>query len=507
MNIVSAEAMYKIDQSTIETFGLDEKILMENAGRAAAEKIIQYASKHQHILILAGGGSNGGDGFVIARTLLNLGYQVRVIQMAPDEKITGTPFYHKELYLKSGGEVIYGTTEEAIKERLFSADMLVDCLFGIGIKGPLRKPFDQIIAWINESGAVTISIDIPSGIPAGESDEEFSGVKADRTIIIEAPKPSAFIQQTAPYYGEWEAVSIGIPSSVLEENSTAKVWREEDVRSSLPVRHDFSHKGTHGKGLVIGGGRDMPGSITLTTTAALRSGAGLITAAVPEAVIPVLASHIKEATFKVLGSEEGRITSTVPLDTSGYDGVAIGMGMGREKATAEFTRRLVAEAEVPVLIDADGLHHLKPELERLRQSEYPRVLTPHPGEMAMLTDASVKDLLTHPFRISREFALRYNVYLVLKGSFTLITTPEGKQYVNTTGNAGLAKGGSGDALSGILLAMMMKDQSMQEALSNGCFLHGRASELLTLKEHSTEDLLASDLIDGFAAAFHSVQRP
>lgn len=505
MHIVSAEAMYKIDQSTTESFGIDEKMLMENAGRAAADKIIRHISKKQKIVVLAGGGSNGGDGFVIARTLVNHGYTVEVAQTVADEKITGTPLFHKELYQKLGGKVHVGT-EESLQEKIFTANVLVDCLFGIGIKGPLKAPFDRIVDWLNQSSAMTISIDIPSGIPSGEAAGEFSGVQADLTIIIEAPKPSVFIQQTAPYYGEWEVASIGIPFPIVEKYSSGRVWQEEDVHNSLPSRTPFSHKGTHGKGLVIGGGRDMPGSVTLTTSAALRSGAGLITAAVPEAVIPVLASHIKEATFEVLESEDGRISGSASLDISPYDGVAIGMGMGRAEATARFTRDIVAKAHVPVLIDADGLHHLKPELNRLKEADGPRILTPHPGEMAMLTDTSVKEVLADPFQLSREFARKYGIFLVLKGAFTIVTTPEGKQFVNTTGNAGLAKGGTGDALSGILLAMMMKEQSTQEALSNGCFLHGRVAEILTEKEHSSEDLLASDLIDGLASAFHSIHR-
>lgn len=504
MHIVTAEEMYEIDKWTTESFGLDEKILMENAGRAAALNIIRHISCEQRILVLAGGGNNGGDGFVIARTLAGLGYAVHVIQAGPDEKIAGAAAYHKHLYVKSEGKLEHLEDMQMVRKRIMAADALIDSMLGIGVKGEPKAPFDQIITWINESPATVFSIDIPSGVPAGEGNLPFSGVEADVTVIIEAPKPSAFVQRTASYYGKREIVSIGIPPVIIEDKSSCRLWQEVDVRNSLPQRDPYSHKGTHGKGIVAGGALDMPGSITLSTAAALRAGAGLITSAVPEEIIPLVAAHVKEATYKALKSENGRIASSAPVDTAGFDAVAIGMGMGRDDAAGMFTRKLLAEAEIPVLIDADGLFHIKDNLEVVKEREHPTILTPHPGEMAMLTGLSIKEILTSPFRVSKEFALENNVHLLLKGAFTTVTSPDGNQFVNTTGNAGLAKGGSGDALSGILLAMLMKQQSVQEALSNGCFLHGLAAELVTKDHRSTEDMLASDLIDNLAAAFRAL---
>ncbi|WP_153465201.1 NAD(P)H-hydrate dehydratase [Sediminibacillus terrae] len=503
MHIVTAKEMYEADRYAMETIGIEGKLLMENAGRAVADKAEERMTKTMRVLVVCGSGSNGGDGFVIARTLLDRGYTVRVFQLAPDGKITGDAAYHKRLYQTIGGKIERRESGASLAVALQESDAVIDAMLGIGATGKLRPPYDEAVERINQADLPVISVDIPSGVPADEGHDGITGIKADHTVIVAEPKQSLFSQQTASYYGSWEVVDIGIPSRACAD-SGRYVWGMEETQSHLGERGRFSHKGSHGKALLIGGSQDMPGSITLTTKAALRGGAGLVTTGTVPPVIPSIAAHCAEATYLSLNADDRGRIALQDVDVSGYDALAIGMGMGREHTTAAFTRKLVSEAKIPVLVDADGLHHLKQDMDILKQRRHPSILTPHPGEMAMLTGYGIKEIIQRPFAISRQFAIEYGVYLVLKGSFTIVTDPEGNQWVNTSGNAGLAKGGSGDALSGILLAQVMQQQSIQQALSIGCYIHGMSADQQVAGSHSVHDLTASDVIDGLASVFRTL---
>ncbi|WP_110943274.1 NAD(P)H-hydrate dehydratase [Virgibacillus senegalensis] len=500
MHIVTAKEMYEADRYAMEKIGIEGKLLMENAGRAVAAKVVKRVDESMRILVLCGSGNNGGDGFVIARTLFQQGYAVRLLQLAPNQKITGDAAYHKLLYQNSGGKVEQWESAASLSTVLKESDVVIDAMLGIGVTGKPRPPYDQAIEEVNKAGLMVLSVDIPSGVPADEGAGEFIGISAEYTVIVAQPKQSLFVEQTASYYGSWEVVDIGIPPKAFAACGRY-LWGEEETQTGLVQRSRFSHKGIHGKAFVVGGSQEMPGSIALTTKAALRAGSGLVTTGTVPQAIPSIAAQCAEATYLSLNADErGRITMQ-SIDVSGYDALAIGMGMGRKQTTADFTRKLVSEAEIPVLIDADGLHHLKQDLDMLRHRTHPSILTPHPGEMAMLTGDGVKEIIQRPFSISRQFATAYGVYLVLKGSFTIVTDPEGNQWVNTSGNAGLAKGGSGDALSGILLAQIMQQQPIRQALSIGGFIHGMAADQLVAGKHSKHDLTASDVIDGLAQVF------
>ncbi|HLS07797.1 NAD(P)H-hydrate dehydratase [Lentibacillus sp.] len=501
MYIVTAEEMYDMDQEAIHEIGIDGKLLMENAGRAMSDKIEASVRKTDRIRIFAGGGNNGGDGFVIARTLLNNGYDAAVVQVVPDKKIAGDCLFHKNLFIRCGGEVLVSREASEIEVIVEEADVIVDAILGIGTKGVLREPLDEMVTIMNESAAFIISADMPSGLPANEGMGDFQAVQADETVIAGFPKMSAFLESTAPYYGEWTTVSFGLPM-VVTKNLQRRVWTQEDFQERMPKRKPNVHKGQHGRGLVIGGNTEMPGSIAMTAKAALRTGAGLVTAATAKNVIPTAASHCMEATYLTLDDTDGYLNghTTIPFDD--YDAAVIGMGLGRHAEAGKLVQQAV-EAACSLIVDADGLYHLKPLLNRLRHRTQPVVLTPHPGEMSMLLDISVQELLQSPFAYAKTFAKNYQVYVVLKGMFTIITTPEGGQTVNTAGNQGLAKGGSGDVLSGIMLAMIMQRQTVTDALSNACFVHGKAAECLIDETHSFYDLMASDVIEGIPKVYRT----
>ncbi|WP_010529406.1 bifunctional ADP-dependent NAD(P)H-hydrate dehydratase/NAD(P)H-hydrate epimerase [Lentibacillus jeotgali] len=502
MYIVTAEEMYDMDHGAIHDIGIDGRMLMENAGRAMADRIETRIGKTDRIRILAGSGSNGGYGFVIARTLLNKGYEAVVVQVVPNEKVTGDALLHKNLFIRCGGNVRVTRQPSEIEVILKEADVIIDAILGIGTKGMLREPLDEIVPIMNELAAYIISADIPSGLPADEGMEDFQAVQADETVVAEYPKMSVFLESTSAYYGEWSAVSIGLPKHMPANQVQRRIWMPEDFQATMPERKCNAHKGNHGRGLVIGGSAEMPGSIAMTSNAALRTGAGLMTVATPKNVIPVVASHCMEATYLTLEDTGGFLNGQTAIPFDHFDATVLGMGMGRHEEAGELTEQAV-ETQCPLIVDADGLHHLKPLLERLKDRSGPVVLTPHPGEMAMLLDTSVPELLKTPFAYTKMFAEKYQVYVVLKGMSTIITTPEGMQTVSTAGNQGLAKGGSGDVLSGIMLAMIMQPQTVSDALCNACFVHGKAAELLTEESHSAYDLMASDVIRGITDVYRT----
>ncbi len=497
MDIVTAQEMYERDRVAVETAGLEGNILMENAGRAVTYDFLPHLSSADKIVVLIGAGNNGGDGFVIARTLLNLGYNVEAWQVVPDAKIKGDAQVHKRIFQASGHPIEPLMNLEDLKASLSRADVCIDAMLGIGAKGRLKEPLAEIVRYCNQLSMLRLSVDIPTGVPADEGIDEFDGFSAHYTSVIEAPKMSAFLQHTQPFYGDWSVVEIGIPKQMIPD-AGRRTWEMDDLKRTFPGRGDHSHKGTHGKGLIAGGSRLMPGSVAMAARAALRSGAGLVAVATEEEAVPSISPFVQEATF-VKREYGGQVPSL-----SDYDGVALGMGIGREEPEEKLVGQFVRQCDSPLLVDADGLYLLKGLLDELSAREAPAVLTPHPGEFSHLTGVPIKEVLQSPFSYTREFARRYGVYLILKGPSTIITSPDGEQRVDHSGNSGLAKGGSGDVLSGILLAMMMQNDNLMDALSNGCLIHGHTADLLVQDGHSKVDLLASDVIEGLSRTFRAL---
>jgi len=501
--IVTAKEMYDVDHYTMQEIGIDGKILMENAGRAISEKMEGILDKQSCIAVLAGPGNNGGDGFVIARTLLNKQYDIVVIQVVADEKIKGDALYHKQLFLNSGGDIFSAEDGRKFEEFIKEKEIIIDAMLGIGVSGNLRSPLDEFVSILNNGDQTILSVDIPSGLPADEEADEFTALKADYTFVVGAPKMSTFLPNTNAFYGKWEKVDIGFPSFVFQRFTNQILWTEEQLQETLPKRSPFSHKGDHGRGLIIGGNDQMPGSILMSTKAALKAGSGLITAGTTEKVTQMISSQSAESMYFKLPDENGYLTDEKEISFENYHAVAVGIGMGRNKETEGLVKRVIEQARIPVIIDADGLYHLKASLSAVQNRTNPVIITPHPGEMAMLLDISVKELLLAPFRYSRQFAREFGVYVVLKGKYTIITDPNGRQAVNYTGNQGLAKGGSGDVLTGITLAMVLQKQTLFQALCNACFIHGKSADLQVEKNHSYYDLLATDVIEGIPLVYRT----
>ncbi|WP_440896808.1 NAD(P)H-hydrate dehydratase [Amphibacillus sp. Q70] len=497
MNSVTAKEMYEIDRKAIEDYQISGVMLMENAGRAITDRLLEKITEETKIVILVGGGNNGGDGFVIARTLINLGFQVEVIQVVSNQQIKGDAAKHKAILSHFDCPINWIEQSKRYQQLIQEADLIIDAMLGIGFKGTLKEPYDSIVQQVNQANGQVIAVDLPSGVPAEADIEEVMAIDADLTYCIEAPKPSAFIECYADYYGEWEVVKIGLPAALIEA-STIEVWTIDKVNQTLPRRAKHSHKGNHGKGLIIGGTEDMPGAIRLTANAALRSGVGLLTVATAREVIPIIAGGVTEATYMNLTDEETDLLERF----AAFDAIAIGMGMGRS-VQAENIIETIIKSDKLLIIDADGLYYVREHLTKLADRQAPTILTPHPGEMAMLIDQPIDQIKANPFEIAKDFATKYQLHLVLKGTYTIVTDPNGNQTINMTGNPALAKGGSGDCLAGIILAQVMQKQSLKCSLANACFIHGLAADIAIRDHHTTIDFLATDLIDFLPEAFRT----
>ena len=496
MHIVTAAEMYATDRYTIEQIGMSAETLMESAGQAAARVLIQQIAPHARIGVMAGAGNNGGDGIVIARLLKSYGYSTDLWLIPLKEKITGTAKTALNIYENCGYEVkSYTDNETEFDKKLESYDVIVDALLGIGVTGELRSPYSEIIDKINKREKCEVySIDMPSGVLA-DTGAVHKAVQADVTITIQSPKLSAFLFPAAGYYGKLVNVDIGIPTVALEKNSSVRLlWNETNVVRTLPIRERSSHKGTYGKGMVIGGSRNMTGAIMMTALAALRSGAGLTTMAIPDEIYSVVASHIPEVMYFPCSSHNGHFSGEINLDDIDVDAIAVGPGMGRTIGTKKITEKVLRQ-NVPVVLDADALYFWSEYAPIVSQRNEATILTPHPGEMARILNRPIRDIESKRFEVAKDFAIEYGVYLVLKGPNTIVTTPDGKQYVNPTGNPSLAKGGSGDVLTGMILAFIMQHHNIQEAISNAVFIHGKAADMLLEKTHSYMDVLATDVIE------------
>lgn len=505
MQVVTKNEMYAIDRNAME-LGLTGEMLMENAGQAVARKLYDELTHDDRITIIIGKGNNGGDGFVVARMLKSKGYELDVWLAVEKEAVTGDAEKAMHVYERSGFRMRLLNEENlnALKDSLAVSTVIIDSLLGIGMKGKLRSPYKEIITLVNrQKHAKRLAIDLPSGLPAdgGKIDD---AIRADKTFVIHLPKVGAFMYPSREYYGELDVVDIGIPPIINKKSAEKRfVWMPEDVIRTFPRRSPSSHKSSHGKGLIVAGSKTMSGAAIMAARAALRSGSGLLTVAMPEEARLPIASQVIEAMYAPCPSHEGEFAGTLPVQLN-FDAIAVGPGIGRGEGSRRIVEILL-KVEAPLLIDADGLFHLAKMKDQLKNRKHPTVLTPHEGEMARLLGLPVEEVANNRFHLSKQFALEHGVHLILKGPFTICTTPAGEQYINPTGNAALAKGGSGDVLTGIILALMMQQKSLQEAISNAAFVHGKTADKLISIKHSSVDVIASDVIESLPIVYKSIE--
>lgn len=515
MKLVTPEQMQAIDRETIDKRGIPGGELMERAGRAVAQEVFERFAPAS-VAVVAGKGNNGGDGYVAARHLREFGVRdVTVFLLADPADLSGDA---RAAFEKLPQSVRQERVKEGrgLAERLVEYEVIVDAIFGTGLSGPARKIYGEAIEAINEaaqrSGALVVAVDSPSGLISGASDEEQAEapcVRARLTITIGLPKVGLISGPGVRYTGRVSIADIGFPEDLLTSDEiTLNLMTEGELAPLLPPRDPAGHKGSFGRVLVLGGGEGMTGAAILAARAAVRSGTGLVYVGYPEQLGPIFESTLIEPVKIPLPGDKKYFTPSMleaALDQAEkVDGVAIGPGIGQQPKTEEFFTAILKKVEAPVVIDADGLNLLAKNLNVLKRRPGPTVLTPHPGEAGRLLDRPVKEIQSDRSSAFTGFCKEYDVIVALKGFQTVITAPDGQKYINPSGNSGLAKGGSGDVLTGLIVGLLAQGCAPLAATQLGVFLHGVAGDLAA-KKWGPRAMAPGDLPDHFGEAFRLLE--
>jgi ADP-dependent NAD(P)H-hydrate dehydratase / NAD(P)H-hydrate epimerase len=528
MKALTAGEMREVDRLTTERYGVPSLQLMEEAGKHIANvaRLKLYGNTNKRAAFLCGKGNNGGDGFVAARFLkedkLGVDFEPIVFLFGSSNELRGDAAENLSRWLKCSGkitEVRDSASLEAAWPKIASAHTIVDALLGTGLRGPAAGVIAEAITRLNKFSrnatlarpAFILAVDIPSGLPSDGQPAEGPVLFAHQTVTFTAPKIGQLLSNQAGCCGHLEVRQIGSPAALVEEIGQGSArWAEPEEFASLPlVRAGDSHKGTYGHVLLLAGSMGKSGAAILAGRAALRSGAGLVTIATPEPVQPIVAVGQPEyMTAPLQATKSGTLSLRSLVDGTfgeleeGKSVLAIGPGLGTHRQTQEFIRTIVTQTELPVLLDADGLNAFAEHADSLRKRNTKFLaITPHPGEMARLLGASTKDVQADRMKVARESALKWNAHVILKGFHTIVTSPTGDLCINTAGNAGLAKGGSGDVLSGLLAALTSQfgTQDWHRVLALGVYLHGLAAED-SAQTHELSGVLAQEVVQSLPSS-------
>lgn len=509
--VLTAEEMRRLDRRAIDTLGIPGSTLMENAGRGAADEIVRLlprGGRGLRVAVVCGKGGNGGDGFVVARRLKQRGARVAVWLAARPDEVGGDAAAKLAALRRAGLRPVTVEDERSLTQALGDADVVVDALLGTGARGAPGGVIAGAIAAINASGRRVVSLDIPSGLPADGGPPEGEAVHADVTTTFAALKRGLVTGAGLDWAGRVVVVDIGIPAAEVGRGITTFVLEAADVARHLPRRSPSAHKGTYGKLLIVAGSVGKTGAAALAARAAMRAGAGLVTVATPASQQPIVAMLVLEAMTEPVPETAARSISSKARETldrlaEARDAVAAGPGLGLDDDTQALARELARSLRRPLVLDADALTALAGHLDVLRGAPKPRCLTPHAGELARMLGRSIADVERDRIETARAFATAHGVYLVLKGAGTVIAEPGGAVYVNPTGNPGMASGGTGDVLTGIIGAFLARGLEPGTAVKTGVYLHGRAGDVAAGRV-GEEALIASDVIAALPDAFASV---
>lgn len=490
MRVLTAKQIKKVEENAFRG-EYTEAGLMLAAGTACFRRIVKIFGddiKSKRIAVVCGNGKNAGDGFVIARLLCDIGADAYIVLADKMPEITEPVKYFNDA-LENNVNVINFT------DGCFACDIIIDCIFGIGFHGEPRAPFDKVFNEVNNSSAAVVSIDTPSGTNATDG-SVIAAVKADYTIAISTLKYAHVLPPSNAYCGKIYTVNIGIPESCYEIGY-AETIAKSDVKKLFIPRNKNSNKGSYGHQLNICGSYSMPGAAVICTQAALRSGAGLVKCAFPKSIYPVMTAHMTQPLFKPLCENEEKTVSIGSIndiftELKWADSVVIGCGLGNNDDTQMITDQVIKTSEVPVIIDADGINAVAPFIDIVRDKKAPVIMTPHPGEMARLIGESIDYVQSHRAEVAKAFALENDVILVLKGANTIVT--DGAELCfNTNGNPGMAMGGTGDMLSGMIGAFIAQGMEPFDAARAAVFIHGYTGDICA-SELSQSGMTVDDMI-------------
>ncbi len=511
MRIVSIEEMRKIDRLAIKGLGIPGVVLMENAGQSVVSAMEDFFEMDSviRITIVCGKGNNGGDGFVVARYLLNQDISVDVF-IVSDSLSSVSQDAKKNLDILMGlGEkplLIKDTRGlNNLKSSLNDADLVVDALFGTGFNGKIKGIASRVVKEINESELNIVAVDTPSGIDSNTGAVSGEAVRADLTVTMGLPKTGQLLYPARHYVGELYVADIGFPEQVIEEIQPAGTFVDREVlQRFIPWRSPNLHKGAFGRILIIAGSTGMTGAAVMSGTSALRAGAGLVYLAIPEHLNCIVEGKCTEViTIPVQQTDTGSISlkayEQIMDEVKKVDVVAIGPGMSHDPETQKLVRKIVKTVDTPLLVDADGINALAGHTGILKKRKKPTIITPHPGEMARLTGKKIGVIESERIAVSQKYAAEWGVVLVLKGVPTIVAERDGSFWLNPHVNSGLATAGSGDVLTGLIIGFLAQKTTPVAAAVSGVYIHSLAGELLrdTKGEHA---LIAGDLVEAIPQA-------
>jgi NAD(P)H-hydrate epimerase len=508
MRIVTAAEMREIDRVTSERFGVPSLTLMENAGTAVADFVVSHYPEAKTIAVICGKGNNGGDGFVAARKLSEVGWEVRVILLAEPAELRGDA---AEMFRRLSIEPIVVRSETDLKNDLFSCEILVDAILGTGFRPPVSGLYARAIAAINASTAPVVAVDIPSGADADVMGEQVGAVcRADAIVTFTAPRPAHVFGMLTT--GPTVIAPIGSPDEAIVSSLGLNLIAPGDAAPLIAPRPPAANKGNFGHVLVIGGSVGKSGAAAMAGISVLRTGAGLSTVATAKSALATVAGFHPEVMTEPLEETEAGTISMRALEygriealSEGKTVLAIGPGISRNPETSEFVRNIVSKATAAIVLDADGLNAFEGRADELSGKGRGFVITPHPGEMARLTGSTVAAVQRDRINVARSFARDHGLIVVLKGHRTLVANPDGEIWVNTTGNPGMATGGTGDILTGMTGGMVAQNpRRILEAVVAAVYLHGLAGDVAR-ESMGEQSLVATDLIPSLPEAMRRLR--
>lgn len=510
MRVVSAGQMRSIDANAINDFGIPGVVLMENAALAVVREIKEIVTaqgkkslRGQKAVLVVGKGNNGGDGLAIARHLSIMGMEATVFLFANPGDLSGDARLNYDLYQRMGGKIVLVEDEKQIrlfKLALMQSQIAVDALYGTGFKGEVPEVMADFIEDLNKAELPVVCVDIPSGLEADTGRVHKIAVEGDATVTLGLPKLGHFLGEGPIYTGRLVIDQISIPEHVIgEEKVFAYLLTDEVIKPLIPVRHPQGHKGTHGRAVLIGGSIGMSGAIVLAGKAAQRCGAGLVQIVVPEAIAETVDLGVIEATVWPSKDYEmltGNSWPVIAERLQGADACAVGPGLKQTESFLPVLKNILKETDVPVILDADALNLISRETDllTLRKGKGTLILTPHPGEMARLCGCSTAEVQENRLKIAVSKAIEWGAIVVLKGAGTIVASPDGRVFLNSTGNAGLGAGGTGDVLTGSIMSWVAQGVPPLGAACLGVHLHGKAADLLK-EQYGLSGFTASEVAD------------
>ena len=503
MRILTSAQMREADRFTIEDIGIPSLVLMENAGRQVVAAIEATYETHLagRVAVLCGRGNNGGDGFVVARTLLQRGVDTSVFVIGSLTDVRGDARTNLDILGRLGVTVVEIADEQTWElhfSEISQCTLIVDAILGTGLKSAVTGMLETVIADVNASDIPIVAVDLPSGLSADTPQLPGDCINAAMTVTLAAPKLPLVLPPGEAYAGDVVIADIGIPYEVIEglEGRYVDLLTPEQLRELIEPRTADAHKGDFGRVTVVAGSLGKTGAALLAGMGALRSGAGLVTVATPATCLPIVASMAPEVMTEPLAESEGGVAETAieRVLQLQQDVVACGPGLGRTRDAAAFVRALVDRATVPIVLDADALTLLAEEPGRLvGRDDRDVTITPHPGEMARLAGVATDEVQANRLDVAADFATTHRVYVVLKGHRTVIATPTGRIFLNPTGNPGMATAGTGDVLTGMVAAWLAQLLDAESACRIAVFLHGAAGDLAE-SAHGQVAMTATDLL-------------